>query len=200
MHFRPPLAILLIALFATLSFAQETAVDHYNRGIEQRNDGEYEKAIAEFTKAIQLDAKMADAYYERGSALLSLETDPDGAMRDLSKVIELDKKYSDAYFNRGTLYQKKKEWDKAIADFTSYILLAPRDYGQSASGLIERGKCLLEKNDFAPAIADFTNAVIAYPKDPAAYRNRAIAYEKSGNKPAAEADRKMAEKLEKPSY
>ena len=188
--------LLFLAVFSTVSFAQNSAVDHFNRGIEQRNDGEYEKAIAEFTKAIQLDPKMADSYYERGSALLTLETDLDAALRDFSKAIELNKKHYDAYFNRGTLFEKKKEWDKAIADFTSYITLDPADYGQSASGFIERGKCLMEKGDLSASIADFTRAINAYPKDADAYKNRALAYKKAGKKAEAEADRKKTAVLE----
>ena len=41
---------------------------YYNRGNAYRNNGEYDKAITDYTEAIRLDPKYATAYNNRGIA------------------------------------------------------------------------------------------------------------------------------------
>ena len=62
-------------------------------------------------------------------------------------------------------------------------------------GWIGRGRCRIEKKDYAGAIKDLTKAVQNFPKNYMAYEQRAIAYEKAGEKEKAEADRKMVQEL-----
>ncbi|MBK8467346.1 MAG: tetratricopeptide repeat protein [Chloracidobacterium sp.] len=91
-----------------------------NRGIEFAVKLENDRAIAEFTKAIKLDPKYADAYSRRGAAY-SNNKDNDSAIADFTKAIELDPKFDLAYMNRGASYVVKKEYKLAIADFTKAI-------------------------------------------------------------------------------
>ena len=52
---------------ATLA-APDAAIEHYNRGVTYGNQGEYQRAIQDFDKAIQLDPDLAPAYNNRGLA------------------------------------------------------------------------------------------------------------------------------------
>ena len=81
---------------------------------------ENDRAIAEFTKAIELDPKYADAYNRRGASY-SNKKDDDRAVADFTKAIELNPKFDMAYINRGASYMVKKKYDLAIADFTKVI-------------------------------------------------------------------------------
>lgn len=180
---------------AGISSGQTTAVDHFNKGIEWLNEGEPDKAIPEFSKAIELDPKMADAYYQRGAKTIDVGGDMAAAMKDLDKAIALDAKHSDAYLTRGDAWEKKKEWDKAVADYTKYILLNRHEPNGYSPGFIGRGRCRIEKKDYAGAIEDLTKAVNNFPKSSWAYEQRAIAYERAGEKEKAAADRKTYEKL-----
>jgi tetratricopeptide (TPR) repeat protein len=58
------------------------------RGNAYFKAGEWDKAIAEYDKAIQLQPDLAEAYYNRGIAYLS-EGDSGSAIADLKKCIEL---------------------------------------------------------------------------------------------------------------
>ncbi len=195
MFFKAAFTVVLVAFSVIAALGQDSATDHFNRGIEWRNEAEYEKALAEFNKAIDLDPKMSDAYYERGTIFMSLRTDPEKAISDLTKAIDLDQRNYNAFFNRAVLFEDKKDFDKAIDDLTKYIQLNPREMYESASGFIERGKCYVAKNSLKEAISDFTKAINAFPKDKKAYVERAIAYDKAGDREKADADRKIAETL-----
>ena len=63
----------------------------------------------------------------------------------------------------------KKEYDKAIADYTEAIRLDPKD----ADGLQRPGQRLDAKREYDRAIADFNEAIRIDPKYASAYNNRA---------------------------
>ena len=60
------------------------------------NKGDYDKAIADYTKAIEIASKGCDAYYNRGDAWQS-KGDHGKAIADYTKAIEIDPKDADAY-------------------------------------------------------------------------------------------------------
>ncbi len=51
---------------------QECAETYYNRGLVHAKNGELKRAIANYTKAIELNPEYADAYYRRSKAWLHL--------------------------------------------------------------------------------------------------------------------------------
>ena len=50
----------------------ECAEAYYNRGLDHSKNGELDKAIQNYTKAIELKPNYADAYYRRSKAWLHL--------------------------------------------------------------------------------------------------------------------------------
>src|SRR5215470_19403299 len=101
-------ATLLKAIFVTLSLSvvfsagitQTSAVDYFNRGVVEKADGDFDGAIADYTRAIELDPKYAAAYSDRGNAKQA-KGDLDGAIADCDHAIELDSKDATARKNRG---------------------------------------------------------------------------------------------------
>src|SRR5277367_1019324 len=83
-----------------------TAAEYYNRGNVRGKQGDFSGAIADFTKAIELNPTFALAYTYRGNAR-SHSGDPDGAIADSTKAIELDPKLALAYSNRGNARYRK---------------------------------------------------------------------------------------------
>ena len=51
---------------------QECAETYYNRGLAHNKNGELDKAIENYTKAIELKPDYADAYYNRGGTWLRI--------------------------------------------------------------------------------------------------------------------------------
>ncbi|MBM4432468.1 MAG: tetratricopeptide repeat protein [Chloroflexi bacterium] len=77
-----------------------SAEESYNRGCELLDEGEYDEAIDEFTKAIELDPAYADAYSNRGWAYAITEQ-YDRAIADYNRAIELDPQNASVYVYRG---------------------------------------------------------------------------------------------------
>ena len=76
------------------------ATFYYNRAVEEEKENDNIAAIADFTKAIEINPNYYTAYLERGTAKGNLK-DHRGAILDYNKAIKIDPKKFKAYFNRG---------------------------------------------------------------------------------------------------
>ena len=72
-------------------------------------------AIADFDKAIEIDAKYPKSYHLRGLAREMAGND-EGAYDDFTKAIEIDPDYGAAYYSRATLLTKINREDEAAED------------------------------------------------------------------------------------
>lgn len=103
------------------------AIDYYNRGNDFRKKGQYDSAIEDYNKAIQLDPNLAQAYGNRGLAH-GRKGEYDRSIEDCSKAIALNPDDpSAAYINRSLAYSCKGEYDRAIEDCNKAIALDPNN-------------------------------------------------------------------------
>ena len=80
--------LLFILLLIPLFSISQTAEDFFNNGTEKANLKDYYGAIADYTKAIELNPDDAYNYYERGFSKEDLG-DLDGACADWKKAASL---------------------------------------------------------------------------------------------------------------
>jgi lipoprotein NlpI len=155
---------------------RERADALHNRGLGWKAKGELDRAIADYTKAIEADPKWAVPYAKRGDA-----HDDNGnrekAVSDLSEAIRLDPDYEWAYAIRGYIYDGVGEYDRAIADYTQSIRLDPKDAGTVAN----RGWSKRKKGDLDGAFADFNEAIRLDPKLVRAHYVRGLAWSDRGD-------------------
>src|ERR1700761_6866241 len=91
----------LFLLLPFWCFAQtQTAEQLIQSGNTKANQKDYQGAIDDFTKAIELNPKSADAYFYRANANSNLQKNEE-AVADFTKTIELNPKKADAYYYRG---------------------------------------------------------------------------------------------------
>src|SRR5205809_4558337 len=135
------------------SAAEESDEDLVNRGIEKGKDGDLDGAIADFTRASELDPKDDAPYYNRAQAKW-LKKDSAGAIADYTQAIELGSTNPAAYNNLGNARAQNNDRDGAIADYTRAIELKP-DYARAYYNLAVTKKA---KGDKAGAAADFKRA------------------------------------------
>jgi tetratricopeptide (TPR) repeat protein len=77
-----------------------------------------------------------------------------------------------AALDRGNAAIEKKEYDKAISDYTEAIRLKP----DAADAYYNRGIAYDDKNEHDKAISDYTEAIRLKPDAASAYYNRGLAF------------------------
>lgn len=70
---------------------------------------DFKKAIADFTKELEISPADEYAYYNRGRAYHDLK-EYEKAKTDFTKAIEIDPSFEDGYFDRGCAYFELKEF------------------------------------------------------------------------------------------
>lgn len=86
------------------------------RADENASRGEYDLAINDYGKAIELNPKDTSVYMNRGLAHYN-KKNYDLATADYDKAIELSPKDSMLYFNRGNSYERMGNVPKAVGDY-----------------------------------------------------------------------------------
>jgi len=120
------LSILILICYTTLPiYAQNSAEEYFYSGVEKANSGDYEGAIEDYNKAIEINPKDAEAYNNRGVAKWDLGDDR-GAIEDYNKAIEIKPRYADAYSDRGVVKDKLGDYKGAIEDYNKAIEINPK--------------------------------------------------------------------------
>jgi tetratricopeptide (TPR) repeat protein len=95
---------------------QEAAVGYCNLGNNYQEVGDYQQAIKDFDRAIELDPKLAGAYWGRGKTYHEVG-DYQQAIKDYDRAIALNPKLRGAYWSRGKTYQELGNQQQAKEDF-----------------------------------------------------------------------------------
>jgi len=108
--------LLIIIVFVTSSSYCQTAEEYFNTANNKSDAKDYQGAITDYTKAIELNPNYSVAYVNRGDTKTKIQ-DYQGAVVDFSKAIELNPKNSDAYYNRGVSNSKLNQKESACLDW-----------------------------------------------------------------------------------
>jgi len=145
------LLISLLILTSSTSAQELTSADAYSqRGIASFEKNDFDGAIADFTKVIEMNGRNLEfCFYFRGLAHYR-KGNSTQAIDDLTKAIALkpDPRFFD---DRGNLWAKQGELDRAIADLNKAIEIAP----QTAKAYGDRGLIRLMRGETVDAETDF---------------------------------------------
>lgn len=120
------------------------AIEKFNQSLELKNDWEipyfyrgaayqalenFDDAILDYTKAIELNNKMTDAYYNRAKILLERKDienpDLNRAVLDIEKALELDPNFTDALFAMAAVQKKLENYNEALKYLDKVLELQP---------------------------------------------------------------------------
>jgi Mlc titration factor MtfA (ptsG expression regulator)/Tfp pilus assembly protein PilF len=146
---------------------------HWHRASCYESLGEFDKALVDYTRLLQLVPKSerADAYYARGRAQGACE-DYELAIADFSEAIRRRPDFAEAYRERGAARALRGEHVQAIADLNRALQLDARD----DAAYLERGRVWCELHKYHRAVRDLTRAQRLCPHRAETYHQRALAY------------------------
>ncbi len=139
-----------------------------NRGLAYFYKGKYEKAIADFEKAIVIKPELVYAYNMCG-LVHAYRKEYQLAMKYFDKAIEYEPGLDEVYRNRGWTHACMGKYELAIKDYSQAISIRPIYYH-------ERGMVYYYKGDYDRAINDYTIDITNSRGNASIYHNRAVAY------------------------
>jgi tetratricopeptide (TPR) repeat protein len=175
-----------------------------NRGTAYARQGELDKAIADYTRALELQPDAA--LYRRRALAHARKRALDEAIADYTESLRLEPRNAEAHANRGLVYAQKNDHEHALADYNEALRQNPRDpillfnrgnthYARGDHNLAladytevirldsrnlwahsNRGKLHVLRGDYARAVADFTRVLQLDPNNIHALCDRAAAY------------------------
>ena len=146
----------------------EDAVEYFSTKIENRTNAdsyncrasvyahrdELEKAIADYSKAIEISPDNYHLYYNRAIRLAYMRQ-PEKAIEDYNKAIDLNPRLVVGYDGRASAKFELHQYEGAIKDYDEALRLKPR-YADALGG---RARCFKELGNFESAIVDYKYAL-----------------------------------------
>ena len=146
--------LILSACLPTEDKANEQALKHYDQGILFTQQSQFDLAIEEYSKAIDIVPHFAKAYLNRGHAY-SYKREYDKSITDYEQAIVIDPQFSLAYLNLGAVYQELGQFDQAIENYNHAIDIDP----QNALTYFNRSTVYVKIGEREEAISDLERAL-----------------------------------------
>jgi thioredoxin len=137
--------LLSMKVAATVSASDAAkAVEHKDAGNKAFKDGDKERALAEFTRAMELDPSNAVYASNRSMVFASLERFEE-ALEDGERAVALKPDWGKAHSRVGLALYKLEKYREAVAAYEAGLALEPND-AQLRSGLEQSREALSSSN------------------------------------------------------
>jgi tetratricopeptide (TPR) repeat protein len=162
----------------TETFLRESR-DHFvlynNRALLYLKNGNYQEALLDFTKAIELNPVDAEIYFQRAGLYLFLE-EYSKAFEDYQQAITINPNNPEYYLHRALAYTIIGSIDEAKLDLESAKITENKlNHLQNELGLSE-----FSKGSFQKAINHFSKFISLNPHSAIGYQNRGMAFYQAG--------------------
>jgi tetratricopeptide (TPR) repeat protein len=144
----------------TLARNPDCWMAYANRGTLFADKGQFDEAIENYRKAIQINPNSAVPLYSLGLALAA-KGQFDEAIENYRKAIQINPDYRDALNNLGIALAAKGRFDEAIENYRKAIQIKPND----CEVLNNLGEALLHQGQLDEAIKNFRKAIQIKPND-----------------------------------
>ena len=150
----PPDGILKIDVPATEFYRR------YNVAWELARKGQYDVAIGEWRKALELDPAEASIHLNLGVAL-ARSGRPDEAITEYQKALEINPDAGDVHYRLGMALADAGKFDEALAHYQKGLDLKPQDAdGMDLATIYDfMGRARAGKGQMADALKDFERSV-----------------------------------------
>jgi len=187
--------IVVLFCLSVVSAYAKNAMDYYHQALNSSTAG---KKIKNFSKALELDPKLWEAYARRGM-LYFFQEKYDKVIDDFKNYVRILPDDAEGYRMLGMGYLYKGEYDAAISTFTKAMTVNPN----LTSAICYRAEAYRLKDNFTQAIFD-ADIGIQMEKDPRilsdAFITRAKVYRKMGEYQKSVRDIQSALRIDPRTY
>ena len=162
----------------------------FQSALSAQKAGDFRKAIALYTEAIELNLKIADSYVNRGAAYGSIG-DFALELQDINTSLALEPK-SEAFNNRGNYYFRRENYNRAIQDYNNALELNPAN----ANSHTRIGVIHSLRDNHDNAIESFSKALQLDSGNVYTYLNRGASYNVNSDYDSADGDFRKVLKLD----
>lgn len=162
--------MIMAMAFWSLIVCAQTAFEYYNIALVKYNLYNYEGAIEDLDRAIEILPSNATAYILRGAAKFNLD-DFEGAIADYNRAMQIDRRYG------GDAGLRVSDHRGVISEKNRSVVIQP----EFAIACFNRGMAHDALKNFTEAIEDFTMALEIDPGLVKAYHQRGLSRYGSGD-------------------
>lgn len=150
---------------------EPNAANYYNTlGSVFYNIDNFDAAMLNFNKAIEVKSNFATAYFNRGKLLKYKLNQPETALHDFQSTIDLEPNFSEAYFDLGDILLNKRQYNEAFKFYNTAIRLKP-DYADAYCG---RGLIYMMFRHMDSALKNFDHVISINRDHVNAHYNKAL--------------------------
>jgi tetratricopeptide (TPR) repeat protein len=178
-------------LAQAIRLAPENPEGFLLRGQISEQQGEDDRALDDYSTAVQLDVSQLLTFAQRLLAFTA-RRDFASAVADADQSIQVNRRLCRTCFLRSTLYSRRNEWAKAVADYNQILQLDPTN----SVAYLRRGDANAKLGEWAKAVADYTESLRLDPENTETFNNRGEALLRLGQTDQALADFTAALRLD----
>jgi len=141
----------------------------YLRAVSHANQGDWQKAVGDYSKSLELKRNNWWIWYLRARAHEALREWREAAA-DYSQAIGLAPTDSRPWLGRGNDRSQLQQWAEAAADYSKATILAPKD----SRTWLGRGTAYAELQQWAKAAADFARVLELDPSGSSVWEEEAL--------------------------
>lgn len=180
-----------IVFWSNILAQYPSALAYNNRGNVYMEQGNFEQALMDFNRSLEIDPDYSPAYFNRG-VFWERRGYYEKAISDFNKAHALKPTSAVTLTNRGLTYENLGNPKEALADYTAAIHLDP-DYPLA---YLNRGDLWYRQQDYGRAFIDYSKAIEINPHYLLAYLKRGPLYYRQGDLVHAIFDYNKALKLD----
>ena len=118
------ISVFLVLLFFSRGICKTEANGHFEKGVDYINQGDYQRALEEFNRVINIDSEYVDAYCGIGIAYLNQKKYKE-AIEAFEKATALGPDKPIAYYLLGKAYEETMNYEKAVSAWNKFLALRP---------------------------------------------------------------------------
>ena len=133
----------LIDLEKAIEINPNNALIYFSKAVAYHNLNQLRAAYENYSKAIELDKRMVDAYYNKAQTILAFEDPTEEELKEaldnLNSATDLDNKFLDAHYYSAIVKKKLGMYKSAIESLDRVLAIEPKaPYSRALKKLIEQ--------------------------------------------------------------